>query len=108
MARYREGKIKREHGVPAGILALLRRVAEVPEIEAIIPGRIHRRPGSAGTELRFQYFTESGLKLLAKHGGAVQEVFLVAAAREEVLAALVERGLVRGEGPGAGPAEEGS
>jgi len=46
--------------------------------EAIIPGAIKRARGATpALHVRFQYVTHTGAKLMAQHGGAVQEVFIV-------------------------------
>lgn len=46
-------------------------------IQRIVPGRISRRKGRGGAELKLQYPTPSGLKCLYLKAGATQEVFLI-------------------------------
>jgi len=91
--KYRAGKIKREHSIIEGVWPLLERMAECEQITSIIPGPISPLH-SRGLELTFQRFTETGLRLLAKNGSAVQEVYAVAPDKEAALRWLAEAGLV--------------
>ena len=72
-------KLKYEHSMIGGLRAWLEQELEpVPEIRAIIPGRISRAKGGASElRIRFQYPTDTGAKLIAKGPGVVQEVFVV-------------------------------
>lgn len=92
MNKHRMGKIKREHTIIPGLLPLLQAVAECPQVQTVIPGPIEPGAGHSAIGLTFQYFTDTGCKLLGKNGDAVQEVFLVASEREAV------RGWLQGEG----------
>ena len=71
----------------------LRQIAEMDEIDSILTGTISPSKSYRET-LTFQYFTENGVKLLAKTTTAVQEIFLVTAAPELVLDQLVKSGHV--------------
>jgi len=91
--KYRAGKIKREHTVIEGVWPLLEQMAECDLITSIIPGPISPLH-SRRVELTFQRFTETGLRLLAKNGDAVQEVYAVAPEKEAALRWLADAGLV--------------
>ncbi len=101
--RYRQGKVKREHTIIEGLLPLLTSIAELPEVNSIIPGRINQRSRTGETGLFFQYQTETGLKLLGRSKLAVQEVFVVTGQPQAVLEALVTRSLVKSPGNGRSP-----
>lgn len=92
--RYRQKKVKREHSIIEGLLPVLERIASLPGVQSVTPGRINprSRPGSPG--VRFQYVTETGLKLLGRSNAAVQEVFVVTDEPERVLEQLRAEGLV--------------
>ena len=87
--RHRRQGVKREHSVIAEYAAVFERLAALPGVAAVIPGRIAvnptRHPG-----LVLKNPTPSGFKLLAKSRTSVQEVFLVCQAdhREAVRQAL--------------------
>src|SRR5690606_12892930 len=98
--RYRQGKVKREHTIIEGLLPLLTSIAELPEVDSIIPGRINQRSRTGETGLFFQYQTETGLKLLGRSKLAVQEVFVVTSQPQAVLEALIARRLVKTPGNG--------
>lgn len=93
MKKYRAGKIKREHTVIEGVWPILEELAALERVSSVIPGPISRLH-SRGLSLTFQRFTETGLRLLAKNGSAVQEVWVVAPQKEELLADLQAIGLI--------------
>ena len=76
--RAKSTGIKCQHGMIEGLRRALEVVNSWPEVRSIIPGEIRpsKGPGSR-LSLKVQYQTATGLKLLAKTGTAVQEVFLV-------------------------------
>jgi hypothetical protein len=98
MKKYRSGKIKREHTVIEGVWSLLEELATFERAVSIIPGPISRLAGR-GLTLTFQRFTETGLRLLAKNGSAVQEVWVVAPEKESLLADLRAAGLLEAPNP---------
>lgn len=98
MKKYRAGKIKREHTVIEGVWEVLEQVAGLERVTSIIPGPISPL-NSRGLSLTFQRFTETGLRLLAKNGAAVQEVWVVAPEKEALLADLQEAGLIEAPQP---------
>ncbi len=109
--KFRAGKIKREHSIVASIEPLLARLELCPDVRTIIPGEIAHNPAPGQPALSFQRFTEQGLRLLGKGGGAVQEVWVVTPDAEAVLAWLRGEGMVRPEpGPKArtAPPREGA
>lgn len=93
MKKYRAGKIKREHHVIERVWPVLERMAACDLITSIIPGPISPL-NARGFEVTFQRFTDTGLRLLAKNGSAVQEVWVVTDAKDQALTWLAEQGLV--------------
>lgn len=93
MKKYRAGKIKREHSVIEQLWPVLERIASCHLVTSVIPGPISPL-STRGFDLTFQYFTETGLRLLAKNGRAVQEVYVVTPEKEGALRWLAEEGLV--------------
>lgn len=93
MKKYRAGKIKREHTVIEKVWPVLEQMERCDLITSIIPGPISPL-NSKGFEVTFQRFTETGLRLLAKNGSAVQEVYLVAPEKEAALAWLEQAHIV--------------
>jgi len=85
-------KIKTEHSTIKGLLKLLERLENIPEIDAIIPGLIKPCKASSTIELTIQYITDAGLKALAKADNGVQEVFFVSSEPEILKAKLEEMG----------------
>lgn len=62
----------------AGLKAALTELSAWEEVRSIIPGVIRPSKGPGRSiHLKVQYPTGTGLKLLAKTGTAVQEVFIV-------------------------------
>ncbi len=94
MNKFRTGKIKHEHSIVQGLRPLLERMAACPAIDTIIPGPIGPNHSPRPFTLTIQYDTETGLKLLAHSGSAVQEVFLVAPDRAAARQWLQSMGLV--------------
>jgi hypothetical protein len=88
--RARSSKIKYQHGMIRGLRRFLESELEpLPEIQAIIPGRIQRKRGAdSGFRVRLQYETDTGFKLLAHGPGSVQEVFVVSDERARLRARL--------------------
>jgi hypothetical protein len=93
MNKYRDGKIKREHTVIERVWPVLEQMATCETITSIIPGPISRL-NTKGFEVTFQRFTETGLRLLAKNGSAVQEVYVVTTAKEATLQWLADQAIV--------------
>lgn len=61
-------------------MPLLEKVAELPDVQRIIPGAIFPSPSpNKKPFIRVQRETPSGLKLLAHNDECIQEVFLVVA-----------------------------
>jgi hypothetical protein len=77
-------KIKMEHNMIPGLRKVLEKIAEWEEVSTIIPGEIKKSRSFGAVSLQTQYETPTGLKILAKANGAVQEVFLVTSQRSEV------------------------
>lgn len=92
-AKYRPNKIKVRHHVLTPLKALLDRIAEYPEVDAITPGVIApKRGGSVG--LTVQYKTPSGLRMIGRSGGAAQEVYVVTREPDAVLARMQADGML--------------
>ncbi len=96
--RHRDGKLKIMHTIIGDFAKTLRKIAQLDEIESILTGTI--APSKSYREsLNFQYFTDNGIKLLAKTTTAVQEIFIVTSESELVLEELLKSGFVEQERP---------
>jgi len=93
LKKYRAGKIKREHSVIERVWPVLEQIAECEQVTSIIPGPISQL-GTQSFEITFQRFTDTGLRLLAKNGTAVQEVYIVTPDKQAVLEWLAAEGIV--------------
>jgi hypothetical protein len=74
--RHRENKVKKMHTIIGGYEQVLDDLGSIPQVRSVITGVISPHK-SEREEMTFQYFTNSGLKLLAKTTEAIQEVFVV-------------------------------
>lgn len=91
--KFRHRKVKREHHVLEALEAGLALLGDQDEVHAIIPGPITRKRGPS-TGFSIQYATATGLKLLGRSPGAVQEVFVVTKDPDRVRALLESQGLL--------------
>ena len=89
--RRRDGKLKVLHTIIGEFGKTLRQIAELEEVDAILTGTISPSKSYKET-LTFQYYTDNGLKLLAKTTTAVQEIFIVTPSPELLLDELVKSG----------------
>lgn len=76
MPKHFKRGVKREHHFLKGLEKPLERIASIPGVKKVIPGRIYASD-SRGFEIKVTRETQTGLKLVAKSDGSVQEVFLV-------------------------------
>ena len=76
MPRHFKKGVKREHHFLKGLEKPLEEIAAIPGVKKVIPGRIYASD-SRGFEIKVTRETKTGLKLVAKSNGSVQEVFLV-------------------------------
>ncbi|MFA4645929.1 DUF2103 domain-containing protein [Pyrococcus kukulkanii] len=76
MPKYFKRGVKREHHFLKGLEKPLEEIAKIPGVKKVIPGRIYSSD-SRGFEIKVSRETYSGLKLVAKSNGSVQDVFLV-------------------------------
>ncbi|NJF25209.1 DUF2103 domain-containing protein [Thermococcus sp. Bubb.Bath] len=76
MPKHFKRGVKREHHFLKGLGKPLEGIAEIPGVRKVIPGRIYASD-SRGFEIKVTRETQTGLKLVAKSDGSVQEVFLV-------------------------------
>ncbi len=76
MPRHFKRGVKREHHFLKGIEKPLEEIANIPGVKKVIPGRIYASD-SRGFEIKVSRETATGLKLIAKSDGSVQEVFLI-------------------------------
>ncbi|MBX5444463.1 DUF2103 domain-containing protein [Sphaerobacter sp.] len=93
--RYRDGILKIEHGILPGLKEVLLQLTEVEDVRSIVPGRIYAtrgRPGGA-LSVRVSAPTATGVKLIARRGSSVQEVFVVCDDRAAVEQVLREAGV---------------
>lgn len=94
--RHRDGKLKTMHTIIGDYGRVLRQIAELDEVESILTGTI--APSKAYKEsFTFQYFTDNGIKLLAKTTTAVQEIFIVTAVPDLLLDELRKMGYLESE-----------
>lgn len=77
MHRHRNSKIKIEHTILPGIFDLLLKIVEKPYVKSIIPGRIKKAKVSSPPTIDITVRTENGVKMIARSGKAVQEIFVV-------------------------------
>ncbi|MGI6576172.1 MAG: DUF2103 domain-containing protein [bacterium] len=75
--KYRKGRVKRKHHLLPGLCPMLEEIANHPAVKSIIPGRINSAIRGSKVQLSWKYKTPTGVKLLAKSGGGVQEIFIV-------------------------------
>lgn len=89
--KFRDGKLKKEHGNVPGLTAALAAVNSLPEVTSVIPGPIKpcRHGGGAKHRLKVQYQTGTGLKCLFRGSTAIQEVFIVTKDPEVVKAEIM-------------------
>jgi hypothetical protein len=76
MPKHFKRGVKREHHFLKGLEKPLEEIASIPGVKKVIPGRIYASD-SRGVEIKVTRETKTGLKLVAKSGGSVQEVFLI-------------------------------
>jgi hypothetical protein len=91
--KFRRHGVKREHSVIGAFATVYERLARLPGVTGVIPGRIANNPTHhPGLVLKGE--TPTGFKLLAKTTTSIQEVFVMirGGARPEVLEGL--RGVV--------------
>ncbi|KYP80035.1 DUF2103 domain-containing protein [Ferroacidibacillus organovorans] len=94
--RRRDGKVKILHTIIGDFGKVLRQIATLDEVESILTGTI--APSKSYQEtLTFQYFTDQGLKLLAKTTTAVQEIFIVTPLPDVLLDELIKMGYIARE-----------
>ncbi|ASS76365.1 hypothetical protein CIG75_16340 [Tumebacillus algifaecis] len=74
--RHRENKVKKMHTIIGGYEKVLEDLGTIEQVRSVITGVISPHK-SEQEEMTFQYFTDSGLKLLAKTTEAIQEIFIV-------------------------------
>lgn len=91
MAKYRQSKIKRQHHVLKEIEDGLAFLSALDAVTGIIPGIIRTKSGGR-MGFSFQYFTPSGLKLIGRSSGAVQEIFVISPDPEAVLTQMQNAG----------------
>ncbi len=91
--RRRDGKLKVLHTIIGDFGKTLRNIAELEEVDAILTGTISPSKSYKET-LTFQYFTDNGLKLLAKTTTAIQEIFIVTASPELLLDEMIKSGFL--------------
>lgn len=76
MPKHFKKGVKREHHFLKGLEKPLEEIASISSVKKVIPGRIYASD-SRGFEIKVTRETQTGLKLVAKSDGSVQEIFLV-------------------------------
>lgn len=92
--KHRRGGVKQQHSIIPGIRKRLQKITACPYVQAVTPGRIFSAAGSLEPVVVFQYFQATGMKLIGKVPGAVQEIFVVSSQREAALNWLTASNLV--------------
>ena len=92
--RYRHGILKIEHGILPGLKEVLLELSTLESVHAIVPGRIYATRGRRGGALRVRVSapTATGVKLIARCGSSIQEVFVVCDDPNAVRSALGSAG----------------
>ncbi len=92
MPKHLRRGVKREHHILKGIDKKLEEIAGIDGVEKVIPGRIYPSE-SRGFEIKVSRETRSGLKLIAKSNGSVQDVFVIISSnrKEEVRREIEKR-----------------
>ncbi|MCY0898722.1 MAG: DUF2103 domain-containing protein [Firmicutes bacterium] len=93
MAKYRQQKVKRQHHVLAELEPGLKMLSAIPSVDGVIPGIIKPKAGGS-LGFTFQYFTQSGFKLIGRAGGACQELFVITRDARAVVQALYDEGVI--------------
>jgi len=101
--KHRRRGVKREHAVLPEFAHLFERLAALPGVGAVIPGRIAHNP-TRHPGLTVTTPTATGFKLLAKTTTSVQEVFVVVRQGQEAQARAALQALASQGGAAAGPA----
>ena len=73
--KHRRGGVKQQHSIIPGIRKKLEKIAARPYVQAVTPGASRLRPASRTSDRLV--FQASGMKLIGKVPGAVQEIFVV-------------------------------
>ena len=90
--RYIRHGVKRKYGIIECVLPLLGRIYATKGVEKVVPALISHSTarGTKQLELRFQWDTPSGFKLLAHSKRSIHEIFVVVteSKKEEVKSEL--------------------
>jgi hypothetical protein len=83
--KHRTHKVKLKHRTIPGLREALEVLAAMPCVSLVVPGEIKRVSGG-GRPLRLHVSadTPTGVKIMARSGSAVQEVFIVTNDRDEL------------------------
>jgi hypothetical protein len=92
--RHRDKKVKKMHRIIGDYAKVLDDIGTIEGVQAVITGVISQNK-SEFAEMTFQYFTESGLKLLAKTTDSVQEIFVTCKDKHRVLEEIRRRGHIQ-------------
>ncbi len=99
--KYYKHKVKRQHQIIEGILPILEEIGRIEGVKKVTPAGISYTPKRSVCmpELKIQRETISGLKLMARSKGKLQEVFITIEQRkkQEVIAALLTKSFIRSE-----------
>ena len=87
--KFRQSKIKCEHGMIKGLKKLLTKLSRYEIVDAIIPGTISNGKKAGKLRLTVQYYTDNGIKVLAK-GDGLQEVFFITNFPEQLITIIEE------------------
>lgn len=76
--KYYKHKVKRQHQIIEGILPILEDIGKIDGVKKVTPAAISYNPKRkiSMPEVKIQRETISGLKLIARSKGVLQEVFI--------------------------------
>ena len=92
--RHRDKNVKKMHRIIGDYAKVLDAIGQIDGVHSVVTGVISLNK-SEFEELTFQYFTDTGIKLLAKTTDSVQEVFVICKEKNRVLEELRGRGFIQ-------------
>lgn len=99
--RANKDKLKIEHSIIGGLRPVLERLAEDPDIRAVIPGVIRPvRDAKGAVRIRITVPVQNGWKAIALAAGARQELFISTPLPKAELEQRIASALASGRAPG--------
>ena len=76
--------IKKGKDIPKDLKGLFKKLDKIDSVERVIPGEIKQKRGNSPPTVKVTQEMESGVKVLIKKGGLVQEAFVTTKSPKEV------------------------